>query len=213
MFEDRNDAGTQLAKKLTKFKEENVVVLAIPRGGLPVGAQVAKSLQAPLDVVLTKKIGYPTNKEYAIGAVSLESIVLTNAMGIEKSYIDQETARIRKTLRDRYNQYYKHQSPANLKNKTIIIVDDGVATGNTLLATIELVYKQNPSKIVIAIPVAPASAIYKISNTENVDEVICILIPDNFRAVGQFYKNFEQVTDQKAIQILEKTNSKKTLDL
>ena len=213
MFEDRNDAGTQLAKKLTKFKEENVVVLAIPRGGLPVGAQVAKSLQAPLDVVLTKKIGYPTNKEYAIGAVSLESIVLTNAMGIEKSYIDQETARIRKTLRERYNQYYKHQSPVNLKNKTIIIVDDGVATGNTLLATIELVYKQNPSKIVIAIPVAPASAIYKISNTENVDEVICILIPDNFRAVGQFYKNFEQVTDQKAIQILEKTNSKKTLDL
>lgn len=213
MFEDRNDAGTQLAKKLTKFKEENVVVLAIPRGGLPVGAQVAKSLQAPLDVVLTKKIGYPTNKEYAIGAVSLESIVLTNAMGIEKSYIDQETARIRKTLRERYNQYYKHQSPVNLKNKTVIIVDDGVATGNTLLATIELVYKQNPSKIVIAIPVAPASAIYKISNTENVDEVICILIPDNFRAVGQFYKNFEQVTDQKAIQILEKTNSKKTLDL
>lgn len=213
MFEDRNDAGTQLAKKLTKFKEENVVVLAIPRGGLPVGAQVAKSLQAPLDVVLTKKIGYPTNKEYAIGAISLESIVLTNAMGIEKSYIDQETARIRKTLRERYNQYYKHQSPANLKNKTIIIVDDGVATGNTLLATIELVYKQNPSKIVIAIPVAPASAIYKISNTENVDEVICILIPDNFRAVGQFYKKFEQVTDQKAIQILEKTNSKKTLDL
>ncbi|MDA9089439.1 phosphoribosyltransferase family protein [Maribacter arcticus] len=213
MFEDRNDAGTQLAKKLTKFKEENVVVLAIPRGGLPVGAQVAKSLQAPLDVVLTKKIGYPTNKEYAIGAVSLESIVLTNAMGIEKSYIDQETARIRKTLRERYNQYYKHQSPVNLKNKTVIIVDDGVATGNTLLATIEIVYKQNPSKIVIAIPVAPASAIYKISNTENVDEVICILIPDNFRAVGQFYKNFEQVTDQKAIQILEKTNSKKTLDL
>ena len=213
MFEDRNDAGTQLAKKLTKFKEENVVVLAIPRGGLPVGAQVAKSLQAPLDVVLTKKIGYPTNKEYAIGAVSLESIVLTNAMGIEKSYIDQETARIRKTLRERYNQYYKHQSPANLKNKTIIIVDDGVATGNTLLATIELVYKKKPSKIVVAIPVAPASAIYKISNTENVDEVICILIPDNFRAVGQFYKNFEQVTDQKAIQILEKTNSKKTLDL
>ena len=213
MFEDRNDAGTQLAKKLTKFKEENVVVLAIPRGGLPVGAQVAKSLQAPLDVVLTKKIGYPTNKEYAIGAVSLESIVLTNAMGIEKSYIDQETARIRKTLRERYNQYYKHQSPANLKNKTIIIVDDGVATGNTLLATIELVYKKKPSKIVVAIPVAPASAIYKISNTENVDEVICILIPDNFRAVGQFYENFEQVTDQKAIQILEKTNSKKTLDL
>ena len=213
MFEDRNDAGTQLAKKLTKFKEENVVVLAIPRGGLPLGAQVAKSLQAPLDVVLTKKIGHPTNKEYAIGAVSLESIVLTNAMGIEKSYIDQETARIRKTLSDRYNQYYKYQSQANLKNKTVIIVDDGIATGNTLLATIELVYKQKPSKIIVAIPVAPASAIYKISNTENVDEVICILIPDNFRAVGQFYENFEQVSDREAIQILEITNSKKTLGL
>tara|TARA_R110001592_G_scaffold366_10_gene2147 strand:+ start:28269 stop:28910 length:642 start_codon:yes stop_codon:yes gene_type:complete len=213
MFKDRNVAGKQLAKKLIKFKEENVVVLAIPRGGLPLGAQVAKSLQAPLDVVLTKKIGHPTNKEYAIGAVSLESIVLTNAMGIDKSYIDQETARIRKTLSDRYNQYYKYQSQANLKNKTVIIVDDGIATGNTLLATIELVYKQKPSKIIVAIPVAPASAIYKLSNTENVDEVICILIPDNFRAVGQFYENFEQVSDREAIQILEITNSKKTLGL
>ena len=211
MFENRFDAGTQLAKKLAKYKNENVIVLAIPRGGLPIGALVAKDLNAPLDVVLTKKIGHPTNKEYAIGAVGLENIILTNSLNIEKSYIDAETARIRKTLRDRYNQYYKHQSPSNLKNKTVIIVDDGVATGSTLLATVELVYKQKPSKIVVAIPVAPVSAIHKISNTQNVDEVICILIPDNFHAVGQFYKEFEQVSDQEAIHILEKANSKNTL--
>ena len=213
MFENRFDAGTQLAKKLVKYKDENVIVLAIPRGGLPIGGLVAKELNAPLDVVLTKKIGHPINKEYAIGAVSLENIILTNAVGIDKSYIDSETAHIRKTLRDRYNQYYKHQSPSNLKNKTVIIVDDGVATGNTLLATVELAYKQKPSKIIVAIPVAPVSAIHKISNTENVDEVICILIPDNFQAVGQFYEEFEQVSDHEAIQILEKTNSKKTLGL
>ena len=209
MFKDRNDAGRQLAEKLVKFKKEHVVVLAIPRGGLPVGAQVANSLKARLDVALTKKIGHPTNKEYAIGAVSLDSIFLTINTGVNKRYIEEETDRIRNTLRIRYNQYYKQQSPANLKNKTVIIIDDGVATGNTLLATIELVYKQTPSKIVIAIPVAPVSAMHKISKITHVDEVICILIPENFRAVGQFYENFEQVTDQKAIQILEKTNSKK----
>lgn len=208
MFEDRNDAGSQLAILLAKYKDEEVIVLAIPRGGLPIGASVAKFLNAPLDVVLTKKIGHPNNKEYAIGAVSLENIILSNSMVFDKNYIDRETERIRKSLKERYKQYYKNRSPLNLQKKTVIIVDDGIATGNTLLATIALVHKQKPSKIIIAIPVAPPSAIYKISNLEHVEEVICILQPDNFRAVGQFYKNFEEVTDQKAIQILDYFNSK-----
>ncbi|WP_282049576.1 phosphoribosyltransferase [Maribacter aquivivus] len=213
MFKDRNDAGNQLATLLAKYKDDEVIVLAIPRGGLPIGASVATFLNAPLDVVLTKKIGHPNNKEYAIGAVSLESIILSNSNILDNNYIERETERIRRTLKERHKQYYKNRSPKKLQNKTVIIVDDGIATGNTLLATIALVHKQRPSKIVVAIPVAPPSAIYKISNLENVEEVICILQPNNFRAVGQFYKNFEEVTDQKAIQILDSFNSKKVSEI
>ncbi|SFR66747.1 phosphoribosyltransferase [Maribacter stanieri] len=213
MFKDRNDAGNQLATLLAKYKDDEVIVLAIPRGGLPIGASVATFLNAPLDVVLTKKIGHPNNKEYAIGAVSLESIILSNSNILDNYYIERETERIRRTLKERHKQYYKNRSPKKLQNKTVIIVDDGIATGNTLMATIALVHKQKPSKIIIAIPVAPPSAINKISNLEHVEEVICILQPDNFRAVGQFYKNFEEVTDRKAIQILDYFNSKKVSEM
>jgi predicted phosphoribosyltransferase len=129
--------------------------------------------------------------------------MLTNAMGVTQGYIEEETTRLRKKLKQRYNQYYKHRSPVNLKDKTVIIVDDGIATGNTLLATVEQVNKQNPKKIVVAIPVAPSSSIGKFKNNPNVDETICLLVPYNFQAVGQFYKNFEQVSDQEAIALLE----------
>ncbi|MGB5666259.1 MAG: phosphoribosyltransferase family protein, partial [Maribacter sp.] len=126
MFKDRNDAGIQLAKNLLKYENQNVVVLAIPRGGLPIGSIVAKELNAPLDVALTKKIGHPYQKEYAIGAVSLENIILTDAVGVTKSYIEEETIRIRKKLKERHDQYYKNRLPQNLKDKTVIIVDDGI---------------------------------------------------------------------------------------
>jgi len=204
MFRDRIDAGHQLAEKLMKFKDENVVVLAIPRGGLPLGAIVAKALQAPLDVALTKKIGHPSNKEYAIGAVSLDNIILTNDMGVNKEYIIEETERIREKLLKRHDEYYKNRLPQNVKDRTVIIIDDGIATGNTLLATIELVSKQGPKKIIVAIPVAPNSAIRKLESTLKVDEVICLQVPYNFQAVGQFYEEFYQVSDQEAIQLLEK---------
>ncbi len=167
MFRDRIDAGRQLSEKLMKFKEEDVVVLAIPRGGLPLGAIVAKTLEAPLDVALAKKIGHPSNKEFAIGAVSLDDIVLTNTMGVTQGYITEETKHIREKLLKRHDEYYKKRLPQNVKNKTVIIVDDGIATGNTLLATIELVSKQRPKKIIVAIPVAPNSAIKKLENTWN----------------------------------------------
>ena len=207
MFRDRIDAGRQLSEKLMKFKEEDVVVLAIPRGGLPLGAIVAKTLEAPLDVALTKKIGHPSNKEFAIGAVSLDDIVLTNTMGVTQGYITEETKHIRKKLLKRHDEYYKKRLPQNVKNKTVIIVDDGIATGNTLLATIELVSKQRPKKIIVAIPVAPNSAIKKLENTQKIDEVICLQVPYNFQAVGQFYEDFYQVSDQEAIQILEEANT------
>lgn len=205
MFEDRTDAAVQLSETLIQFKKDDVVVLAIPRGGLPLGSIVAKKLQAPLDVVLTKKIGHPYHREYAIGAVSLENIILSDAVGVTKNYIEEETQRIRQKLKKRQNQYYKNRLPENLKNKIVIIVDDGIATGNTILVTVELVKKFQPKKVVVAVPIASKSAIQKLKSSGNVDEVICLQTPSNFRAVGQFYKEFYQVSDEEAIQLLEES--------
>jgi len=207
MFIDRIDAGLQLAEKLMKFKDEDVVVLAIPRGGLPLGAIVAKALTAPLDVCLTKKIGHPFNKEYAIGAVSLQGTILMDGIEVPKDYIEAETSRIRQKLKKRQDQYYKERSPVNLKKKMVIVIDDGIATGNTILATIDLLEKQKPDKIVVAVPVAPHSAIQKLKDNPNVNEVICLDTPRNFRAVGQFYEKFDQVVDAEAIQLLEDANT------
>ncbi|NAS12264.1 phosphoribosyltransferase [Poritiphilus flavus] len=203
MFQDRTDAALQLTKTLRKYEGDEVVVLAIPRGGLPLGNIIAKNLVAPLDVVLTKKIGHPHNREYAIGAVSLQDVVLSDAFGVTKSYIEEETERIRDKLRTRHRQYYKNRQSEDLKDKTILIIDDGIATGNTLLVTIEMVRRQKPKKIVVAVPVAPRETIQKLKDNPQVDEVICLLTPPNFHAVGQFYQKFEQISDQEAIRLLQ----------
>ncbi len=207
MFKNRIDAGIQLSEVLKGFQGENLVILAIPRGGLPLGSIVAKALKAPLDVVLTKKIGHPFQKEYAIGAVSLEDIILNDAVTVTRDYIARETQRIRERLRELHDSYHKGRQPQNLKDKTVIILDDGIATGNTLLASVELVKKQQPHKIVVAVPVAPKSAIQKLKNSTNVEEVICLLVPNNFRAVGQFYDEFDKVTDEEAIRYFEESQN------
>jgi len=206
MFKDRKDAGIQLAKKLIGYKNKNVVVLAIPRGGLPLGAIVAEALNAPLDIVLTKKIGHPLNKEFAIGAVSLQGKYVANSAEATHSYIEEETRRIRKILRQRQDQYYKNFAPKILKDKIVIVVDDGVATGSTILATVSLIKEEEPSKIVVAFPVGSSSAINRLYNSPFIDEVVCIEVPKHFNAVGQFYRNFNPVLDKKAMQILKESN-------
>lgn len=206
LYDNRTDAGIQLAAELKEYEGQDVVVLAIPRGGLPIGAEVAQALNAPLDVALTKKIGHPYHREYAVGAVSLESVVLSETEVLPKSYIEEETARIREVLKKRQEQYYKKRKPVPLKNKVVIVVDDGIATGNTLIATVQLVSKQNPAKLVVGIPVAPMQAVQKLEALAEVDEVVCLATPLNFRAVGQFYLHFYQVSDKEAIRILEQAN-------
>lgn len=206
MFKDRTDAGKQLAQRLLSYKDKDVVVVAIPRGGLPLGAAVAEALHAPLDVVLTKKIGHPLNKEYAIGAISLEHTYITKSVDATADYIEAETKRIRELLRQRQDQYYKNAKPVNLKNKIVIVVDDGLATGNTMRASLPLLKNADPLKIIVAVPVASASAIQKLENSPFVDEVVCLQQPENFMSVGQFYKAFNPVLDESAIQILEATN-------
>ena len=209
MFTDRNEASNLLANKLEKYENSDAVILAIPRGGVPMGFIISESLNLPLEVVLSKKIGHPYHKEYAIGAVTLKSRILSDvATGISAEYIEAETKRIRELLQKRYKEYYGNKKPLQLKDKTLIIIDDGIATGNTILSTIKMLHDEKPKKIVVAIPVAPPNTIIKLKNSPFIDEVICLLTPNNFQAVGQFYKNFDQVDDTEVKQLLKKANTK-----
>ena len=205
MYKDRTEAGNLLAQKLEKYSKEDAIILAIPRGGVPLGYIISEKLNLPLEVVLSKKIGHPLHKEYAIGAVALKSSILSDAAAdISPKYIEEETIRIRSLLNKRYNDYYGNRNPEQLKAKTLIIVDDGIATGNTMLSIIKMLHDEKPKKIVVAIPVAPYSAINKLEASPYVDEVICPLIPDYFQAVGQFYQNFDQVNDEEVKKLLNK---------
>ena len=206
MFKDRTEAAHMLAEKLKKYKKDGVVV-ALPRGGVPLGYIIAQELGLPLDIILSKKIGYPFNKEFAIGSVSLQGRIINEDIPVTREYIEEETARIRKSLKEKYKLYMGDRLPINPKNKNVIIVDDGIATGNTMLATIELIKKSNPGRIIVATPVAPPDSIQKIS--EEVDEVVCLSSPEFFIGVSQFYENFEQVNDETVIQLLKKSNNRK----
>lgn len=208
MFVNRNEAGNLLAKELVNYYNNvNAIIVTIPRGGVPVGYSISKKLNLPLEIVLSKKIGHPSNKEYAIGSVTLESRILSDLIsGISKLYIDEETERVRAILKQRYQQYYKVKEPLTLKDKIVILVDDGVATGNTLMSSIKLIQLQQPLSIIVALPVAPSSALKKIKELPNVENTICLLTPTNFRAVGQFYENFNQVSDTEVIKLLKEAN-------
>lgn len=211
MFTNRTEAGRLLANRLAAYKHKKAVILAVPRGGLPIGAVLAKELELPLEVVLIKKIGHPLNKEYAIGAVSLNHIVLDKqAADISIDYIINETKRLRAILAERVDEFYKNRQPLKLKNKIAIIVDDGIATGNTILATAQLVHEESPSKIIVAVPVAPLSTVLKISSSSYIDEVICLQQPMDFRGVGEFYENFAEVSDEEAIKLFEMCNNSET---
>ncbi|WP_274474502.1 phosphoribosyltransferase [Mangrovimonas aestuarii] len=204
MFKNRDEAGMLLADRLSAFKDANAVVLAIPRGGLPIGAIIAKQLNLPLEVVLTKKIGHPYNREYAIGAVSLNSLVLgESATDIPERYIQKEAYRIRETLKKRQKEYYRARTPIKIKDKIAIVVDDGIATGNTILATIALIAKEEPKQIIIAIPVSSVQAIKKLNNSPSIHSIICLEVPSDFHAVGNYYEDFSPVTDVEAINILK----------
>ena len=214
MFTDRNEAGSLLADKLLTYShQKDTVLVAIPRGGVPVGYAIAQKLKLPLEIVLSKKIGHPYNKEYAIGAVTLKNKILSDAAyEVSEDYIENETEHIRDILKQRHKLYYGDKSPLILKDKIVIVVDDGVATGNTLLSCIQLIYQQEPSRIIVALPVAPRSAVRKIKELSIVNAVVCLGQPLGFHAVGQYYENFAQTTDQEVMQLLKKANETYSLD-
>jgi predicted phosphoribosyltransferase len=196
-FINRIEAGKQLAGRLKKYKNDPVILLAIPRGGVPVAYAVAKETGLPLELILTKKIGHPGNKEYAIGAASLTDYFIIPHENVSQDYIKKEVERIRRRLKEMYVNFKSTLDFGSLYGKTVIIIDDGVATGNTLLATVKLIRKSNPAKIVIAVPVASESAVQKLA--EEADEVITLFVPAVFYGVGAFYDNFEQVSDEEVL--------------
>ena len=214
MFTDRNEAGSLLAEKLLTYSHHKYAVLvAIPRGGVPVGYAIAKKLKLPLEIVLSKKIGHPYNKEYAIGAVTLKNKILSDAAyEVSEDYIEDETEHIRDILKQRHKLYYGDKRPLLLKDKIVIVVDDGVATGNTLLSCVQLINQQEPSQIIVALPVAPRSAVRKIKELSIVNAVVCLGQPLGFQSVGQYYEDFGQTTDQEVMQLLKKANETYSLD-
>ncbi|MCL9808184.1 phosphoribosyltransferase [Flavobacterium luminosum] len=204
-FKNRTEAGLLLSKQLSEYKNTNAVVLAIPRGGVPVGHIIAKELQLPLSIVLSKKIGHPNNKEYAIGSVSLDTVITENHTEIPPEYIENEIISLRKKLREKQKQYMGHQNPIDVTNKNVILVDDGIATGNTVLVSIRMLRKSKPAQIIVAVPVVPYN---KISLFEKESDVfVYLLAPEDFNAVGEFYEEFNPVEDDEVIRMLNNTPS------
>lgn len=202
MFQNRIKAGQALGKMLLEYKFKDTVVLGIPRGGVPVAFEIAKILHKPLGIVLVKKIGHPMNKEYAIGAVSLEDEFMMPDQNINETYIKDEIQTIRKRLLQ-LKAYFKGRDHTSLplKNKVVILVDDGLATGYTMLNTIQLIKKSNPKKIVVAVPVGPKETIDAIQTLGI--EVAVIEIPYFFNGIGAFYEDFTQVENEAVLHLLE----------
>lgn len=206
MFQDRQDAAAQLAVRLQKYRGEDGIVLAIPRGGVPIGAVVARELGFPLEVALAKKIGHPTNPEYAIGSVTLDGVAVNENVGnVSEAYIREETARLRAKLRANLRLFMPGRPPTPLTGKTVILVDDGIATGYTIAGTVQAIRRRNPGRLVVAVPVAPPQAAHLLAPL--VEEYICLVQPPNFRAVGQYYVRFEQVSDTEVVRLLRESTA------
>jgi putative phosphoribosyl transferase len=207
MFRDRKDAGEQLAKLLSAYKKQkNVVVLGLPRGGVVTAAAVARFLEAPLDVICPRKVGAPHNPELALGAITETGTGFFNEslirqLGVSRKYLDEERAKEQKKAEMRMDLFRKGRPPLDLASKTVILVDDGLATGATMKAAILSLRGQKAKKIVVAVPVSPADTAREVQ--EMCDELVCMETPWLFQAVGQFYANFAQTEDTEVVEILK----------
>ena len=199
IYPDRRAAGKLLAERLASIVETKPIILSLPRGGVIIGAEVAKALDAEHDLVICRKIGAPYNPEVAIGALTqdgqlLQDDVVIDALAITKGYLETQIRLGLKEI-DRQLSRFRGEKPfPDLLNKTVVLVDDGLATGFTMEAAVEFTRRMKPSRIIIGIPVGAAEAIAKLK--AKVDQIVCPLIPVKFWAVGQFYQNFSQVKDE-----------------
>ena len=205
-FADRREAGRRLAEAVQALALADPVVLALPRGGVPVGFEVAKALSAPLDILLVRKIGAPGHEEYGIGALvdgASPQVVVDEAaarmVGAGKDYIDRIVARELAEI-ERRRAAYRTGEPVPLTGRTVIVVDDGIATGGTVRAALQALARADMAKVVLAVPVAPAEVIAELRDL--CDEVICLATPEPFHSVGSHYRDFTQTADEEVIRLL-----------
>ena len=206
MFRDREDAARQLAERLKGRTLRRPLVLAIPRGGVPVGAVLAHELNAELDVVLARKLRAPLQPEFAIGAISESGEVYLNPdvadmMGAYGDHLDQEKRHQLAELARRKEMFRKVRPRADVAGRSVILTDDGIATGSTMIAALQLLRTQSPHDIIVAVPVAPLDRLDKIESL--CDDLICVLRPVRFYAIGQFYEDFSPVEDERVVEILK----------
>jgi len=206
IFQNRIEAGKKLSHKLSKYQAtKNLIVLGIPRGGIIVGKQLSQALDCPLDIIVTKKIGAPGNSELAIGAVGVvgKPVIdeeLAERVGADENYLKSKILNLKSEIKRREKIFRRDKLPLNLKDKTVILTDDGVATGATMMAAVEIARQQNPKKIIVAVPVIAKDTLEKIESLA--DEVVFLDAPEMFFAVGQFYQDFSQITDEEVRKIL-----------
>ncbi len=204
MFKNRVDAGMKLGFALLESNIEDPIILGIPRGGVIVAVEVSKILKAPLDIAIARKIGAPFDKEYAIGAInSLGNVILNEAsireLGISNEYIEKSVKEELEEIKRRLTIYRGERDNIDVKDKSVIIVDDGLATGLTMLSVVNGVKTKSPKRTIVAVPVAPYEAVKRL---EKEAEVIVLYVPEYFYAVGQFYEDFHQITDEEVISAL-----------
>lgn len=204
-FYDRIDAGKQLAATLQITDTDNSVVLALPRGGIPLGIEIAEKHHLPFDLIMSKKIGHPFHSEYAVGAVSEHGEPILNKLvtdRLDPEWINTEIVRLRQAMESRRNKYSQVLSQQELKGKTVVLVDDGIATGLTMQAAIEAVKGQEAKEIIVAVPVIPQDTYHELLGL--VDQVVALDVPDVFLgAVGAYYSHFPQVEDREVIKMLK----------
>jgi putative phosphoribosyl transferase len=204
IFSNREQAARLLAEKLAAYKGRNPLILAIPRGAVPMAKRIAEALGGEFDVVLVRKLGAPGNPEFAIGAIDETGWAYLGpyaAMaGADSGYIERIKAQELATIRKRRAQYSPLHPPIDPQGRIVIVIDDGLATGSTMLAALHALRSRAPQKLVCAVPVAPPDTLEKVG--EKSDEVVCLHAPENFQAVGQFYADFGQVEDEEVIALL-----------
>ncbi|NOT68405.1 MAG: phosphoribosyltransferase [Methylophilaceae bacterium] len=201
LFQDRTDAAQQLVLKLKALKGQHALVLAIPRGGVPMGRIVADAIDGELDVVLVRKLRAPDNPEFAIGAVdehgAMQISEYAQMVGADAEYLAREKAVQMATMRQRRAEYTPIRPPVSPAGRLLVVVDDGLATGATMMAALNMLRESKPARLICAIPVAAPDSLRKVKTLA--DEVVCLSAPANFQAVGQFYQNFPQVDDAEVI--------------
>ncbi len=209
MFADRTDAGRRLARELQRFRREKPVVLGLARGGVPIGCEIALALHAPLDVLLVRKIGVPWQPELAAGAIvdgaRIDQVMDRNliaTLSIPEDYLENEVARQAKEIERRRKVYFGDRPPIEIAGRSVIVTDDGIATGASMRAVLLALRRRNPARLILAVPVAPPDSIAGL-RTE-ADEIVCLATPAEFGAISLFYEDFHQVEDAEVVACLDR---------